>query len=78
MDYQIIAFPPTHSLAFLNGTQIVYLENVGGGSHRFRMINRAFKAANYIGVGKGLDEIFINPEYTKWHFNRYHLRPLSA
>ena len=88
MDYLVIAFPTTHTLAYLNGTQIVHLADMGGGQHRYRMIARAPKAMTFIAAGKNNDEIFLLFEHVKSHsesneptqslINRYRMRPLDA
>ena len=88
MDYLVIAFPATHTLAFLNGTQIVHLADVGNGQHRYRMVARTPKALSFVAAGKNNDEIFLLFEHVRSHsesneltqslIKRYRTRPLDA
>ena len=88
MDYLVIAFPATHTLAFLNGTQIVHLADMGNGQHRYRMVARTPKALSFVAAGKNNDEIFLLFEHVRSHsesneltqslIKRYRTRPLDA
>ena len=63
VDHLVIAYPPMHSLARLNGTQIIFLDDAGHGWAKYRMLNRTPQAMTFVGGGKGLDEITMDTEY---------------